>query len=88
MEGMLSPDYRWLWSAALAVALFFPVRKMIWVLAVRKEQRRADTEEHPRQGDYPRDGNQPLLQRVGLPYRFGDDTERGGYGSPHEVSRR
>jgi len=38
---MLSPDYRWLWSAALAAALFFPVRKMIWVLAVRREQRRA-----------------------------------------------
>ena len=38
---MLSPDYRWLWSAALAAALFFPVRKMIWLLAVRREQRRA-----------------------------------------------
>ena len=38
---MLSPDYRWLWSAALAAALFFPVRKMIWGLAVRREQRRA-----------------------------------------------
>ena len=38
---MLSPDYRWLWSAALAVALFFPIRHLIWVLAVRKEQRRA-----------------------------------------------
>ncbi len=38
---MLSPDYRWLWSAALAVALFFPIRQLIWVLAVRKEQRRA-----------------------------------------------
>ncbi len=41
MEGMLSPEYRWLWSAALAVVLFFPVRQMIWVLAVRREQRRA-----------------------------------------------
>ena len=41
MEGMLSPEYRWLWSAALGVALFFPVRQMIWVLSVRKEQRRA-----------------------------------------------
>ena len=41
MEGLFSSDYRWLWSAALAVALFFPVRQMIWVLAVRKEQRRA-----------------------------------------------
>ena len=44
MEGMLPLDYRWLWSAALAVALFFPVRQMIWVLAVRKEQRRAGKE--------------------------------------------
>ena len=41
MEGMFSSDYRWLWSTALAMALFFPVRQMIWVLAVRKEQRRA-----------------------------------------------
>ena len=40
MEGMVSPDYRWLWSAALAAALFFPVRQMIWVLSVRREQRR------------------------------------------------
>ena len=41
MESLLSSDYRWLWSAGLAVALFFPVRQMIWVLSVRKEQRRA-----------------------------------------------
>ncbi len=41
MEGFLSSDYRWLWSAGLAAALFFPVRHMIWVLSVRKEQRRA-----------------------------------------------
>ena len=41
MEYMLSPEYRWLWSAALAVALFYPIRQMIWVLSVRKEQRRA-----------------------------------------------
>ncbi len=38
---MLSPDYRWQWSAALAAALLFPIRHLIWVLAVRKEQRRA-----------------------------------------------
>ena len=40
MEDMFSPEYRWLWSAALAMALFFPIRQMIWVLSVRKEQRR------------------------------------------------
>lgn len=36
----MSPEYRWLWSAALAVALYFPVRQLIWVMAVRREQRR------------------------------------------------
>ena len=40
MEGMISPEYRWLWSAALGTALFFPVRQLIWVMAVRREQRR------------------------------------------------
>lgn len=40
MEGMISPEYRWLWSAALGAALFFPVRQLIWVMAVRREQRR------------------------------------------------
>ncbi len=40
VEGMFEFESRWLWSAALAVALFFPVRQLIWVLAVRREQRK------------------------------------------------
>ncbi len=36
---MFAPESRWLWSVVLAVALFFPVRQLIWVLAVRREQR-------------------------------------------------
>ena len=40
VEGMLASENRWLWSVALAVALFFPVRQLIWVLAVRREQRK------------------------------------------------
>ena len=39
VEGMFATESRWLWSAALAVVLFFPVRQLIWVLAVRREQR-------------------------------------------------
>ena len=39
VEAMLSPEYRWVWSAALGVALFFPVRQLIWVMAVRRQQR-------------------------------------------------
>ncbi len=36
---MFAPESRWLWSVALAAVLFFPVRQLIWVLAVRREQR-------------------------------------------------
>ena len=40
MELAVSPEYRWLWAAALGVALFFPVRHLIWVLSVRRVERR------------------------------------------------
>ena len=40
MEAILTSEYRWLWTVALAVALFFPVRQLIWVLSVRREQRK------------------------------------------------
>ena len=41
MEALISPEYRWGWSAALGVVLFFPVRQLIWVMAVRRQQRRS-----------------------------------------------
>jgi hypothetical protein len=41
---MFALESRWLWSVALAVVLFFPVRQLIWVLAVRREQRRTGGE--------------------------------------------
>ena len=40
MEAILTSEYRWLWTVALALALFFPVRQLIWVLSVRREQRK------------------------------------------------
>ncbi len=41
---MFALESRWLWSVALAVVLFFPVRHLIWVLAVRREQRQTGGE--------------------------------------------
>jgi hypothetical protein len=41
---MFALESRWLWSGALAVVLFFPVRQLIWVLAVRREQRQTGGE--------------------------------------------
>ncbi len=40
MEGLISSEYKWLWSAALGLALFFPIRQLIWVLSVRRVQRK------------------------------------------------
>jgi hypothetical protein len=37
----MSPwSYYWLWVAALALALFLPVSKLVWVLSVRRLERR------------------------------------------------
>ena len=32
--------YYWLWVAALALALFWPVSKLVWVVSVRRLERR------------------------------------------------
>ncbi len=40
MEGLISSEFRWLWSAALGAALYFPIRQLIWVLSVRRMQRK------------------------------------------------
>ena len=36
IELIFSPEARWLWSLALITALFFPIRKLIWVMSVRR----------------------------------------------------
>jgi hypothetical protein len=36
MEALFTAEYWWFWMAALTVALFFPVRRMIWVMSVRR----------------------------------------------------
>tara|TARA_B100000315_G_C14424865_1_gene517329 strand:+ start:684 stop:929 length:246 start_codon:yes stop_codon:yes gene_type:complete len=40
VDGLISSEFKWLWSAALGVALYFPIRQLIWVLSVRRTQRR------------------------------------------------
>jgi hypothetical protein len=40
MQQVFSPQYQWLWTLALGAALFFPVRQLIWALAVRREERK------------------------------------------------
>ena len=45
MAALFSADYQLLWTAVLALGLFFPVRKLIWVLYVRRAQKTADVDD-------------------------------------------
>ena len=36
MQSLFTPEYRWLWTIALMLALVLPVRHLIWVLTVRR----------------------------------------------------
>jgi len=40
MEALFTQEYRYLWTAVLAIALFFPVRRLIWVMTVRRAMRK------------------------------------------------
>lgn len=44
IEFLFSPDAKWLWFLALTGALFFPVRKLIWILTVRRAVRKGGKE--------------------------------------------
>ena len=36
MQALFTREFEWLWTVALGVALFFPVRQLIWTLSVRR----------------------------------------------------
>ncbi len=39
MSDLFTAEYALLWTAAMTAALFFPVRRLIWVLYVRRAER-------------------------------------------------
>ena len=45
METIFSADYKYIWMVALALALFLPVRQLIYVLQVRRAASRTDVDE-------------------------------------------
>ncbi len=49
MERYFTSDYQLLWALALALALFYPMRQLIWVLYVRRAQRKAKLDDAQRQ---------------------------------------
>ncbi len=48
MAELFSADYVWLWTLAMTLALFVPVRHLIWVLQVRRAEREHDIDDERR----------------------------------------
>lgn len=57
MERFFTADYSFFWALALAAALFLPVRRLIWVLYVRRAER---------EGEIPDQQRQVLKRRAGI----------------------
>lgn len=49
MEALFTKDYMLFWMAALALALYYPVRHLIWVLFVRRAGKAGAVDETERQ---------------------------------------
>ena len=43
MANLFTAEYQYLWAAILALALFLPVRRLIWILMVRRADRNGET---------------------------------------------
>ena len=44
VEYLYSPDAKWLWTLAMTMAMFFPVRKVIWVQTMRRALKKGGKE--------------------------------------------
>ncbi len=47
MQAIFTAEYQWLWTLALALGLFLPVRRMIWVLSVRRFEAKKGPADEP-----------------------------------------
>lgn len=43
MASLFAAEYQYYWAAVLALVLFLPVRRLIWVLMVRRAERKGET---------------------------------------------
>ena len=49
MEAFFTQEYALVWMVVLALALYLPVRRLIWVIFVRRAQREGEPDEAERQ---------------------------------------
>ena len=62
MAEFFTAEYQWMWALILTLALFFPVRSLIWGLAVRRAiKKQGDIEDEQRLGLKKRAGMTSIL---------------------------
>jgi len=58
MQAIFTAEYQWLWTLGLCLALFFPLRQLIWVLSVRRTENK--------DGRLDDDARQAMKRRAGI----------------------
>ena len=56
MTDIFNPDYWILWGVLLALVLFLPVRRVIWMMAANRAARKGDVDEAEKRRLYRRAG--------------------------------
>lgn len=51
MEFLFSKDFVLVWAVVLTLALYFPTRKLIWVLYMRRAYRKLNAEPEPAESE-------------------------------------
>ena len=74
----MTADYDWLWTIALAAALFLPVRRLIWVLYVRRAERDGNEDEARREALKRRAGMTAVLLCFVFAYLYVSSVFRSG----------
>ena len=74
----MTADYDWLWTIALAAALFLPVRRLIWVLYGRRAERDGNEDEARREALKRRAGMTAVLLCFVFAYFYVSSVFRSG----------
>ena len=78
MADLFTADYALLWTAAMALALYFPVRRLIWVLYVRRAERDGNEDAERRRRLHGRAGMTAALLSFVFAYFYISWLFRGG----------
>ncbi len=54
MQALFTAEYQWLWTLALGLSLFFPVRHVIWIMSIRRFETKKGASDETRRASFKR----------------------------------